>query len=56
MVIQMDGFTHEFTESPIIYVDDPLFAAFNENRTYTFDQSKTDYLKLVVSTRMTLVD
>nr|XP_034305137.1 plexin-B2 isoform X1 [Crassostrea gigas] len=33
IAIYLDGFSHTFTSS-VLYVDDPLFAAFNDNTTY----------------------
>lgn len=48
IAIYLDGFSHTFMSS-VLYVDDPLFAAFNDNRTYNFNPRLEDSIKLVVS-------
>uniref|UniRef100_A0A8W8LTF4 Sema domain-containing protein n=1 Tax=Magallana gigas TaxID=29159 RepID=A0A8W8LTF4_MAGGI len=46
IVIYLDGFFHKFTSS-VLYVDDPLFVAFNGNTTYNFDPSAEESITLV---------
>nr|XP_034305328.1 plexin-2 [Crassostrea gigas] len=46
IVIYLDGFSYEFASS-VLYVNDPLFAAFNDNTTYNFDPSAEESIKLV---------
>lgn len=46
IVIYLDGFSYEFTSS-VLYVDDPLFVAFNGNTTYNFDPSAEESITLV---------
>lgn len=48
IAIYLDGFSHTFTSS-VLYVDDPLYAAFNDNTTYNFNPRLEDSIKLVVS-------
>lgn len=48
IAIYLDGFSHTFMSS-VLYVDDPLFAAFNDNTTYNFNPRLEDSIKLVVS-------
>lgn len=47
IVIYLDGFSYTFVYG-VLYVDDPLFAAFNDNTTYNFDPSVEESIKLVV--------
>lgn len=51
IVIYLDGFSHKFA-SGVLYVDDPLFSAFYNNVTYSFDPSVEDSIKLAVSPLM----
>ncbi|XP_052678387.1 plexin-A2-like, partial [Crassostrea angulata] len=46
IVIYLDGFYQQFPSS-VLYVDDPLFAAFNDNTTYNFDPNVEESIKLV---------
>nr|XP_034305133.1 plexin-B2 [Crassostrea gigas] len=45
IVIYLDGFSCIFTSS-VLYVDDPLFSAFYNNVTYSFDPSVEDSIEL----------